>query len=472
MIVSSCAVSAQSDDTQAQPGESALLSLPPKYYDNVSERLGGIEQQIDKKTAKYLQKIERQERKLFQKLWKKDSAKAKELFGVTKERYDQLPAQAREQAARLGNFSKVYSSKLDSLSTAFKFLDNGALSPDLQKKMETSISGIKSLQTKLDQTDQIKKYLKARKQLLTEQLEKFGMLKDLKRFNKEVYYFQEQVKVYKELLDNPSKLEGKLLGLLSDVPAFKRFFANNSQLGSLFNLPGSANSSTASLSSLQTRSSVVQQLQSRLGNQSVQQIVGQNIQSAQSELNQLKNKVNQYMPQGGSSEEDMPVGIKKNDQRTKSFWQKWEIGMNVQSSKGNTILPVSSDLGLSAGYRPHNNFIAGVGLAGRIGWGKDLRHINLTYSGISARSFAELKIKGSFHAVAGFEMNYRSEFKRFEVLKDYNAWTESGLVGVSKIVSMKNKFFKKTKFQLMWDFLSYQQVPRTEVLKFRIGYNF
>jgi hypothetical protein len=55
---------------------------------------------------------------------------------------------------------------------------------------------------------------------------------------------------------------------------------------------------------------------------------------------------------------------------------------------------------------------------------------------------------------------------------EISSWQKSGLVGVSKIVSIKSKFFKKTKLQLLWDFLSYQQMPRTQPIKFRVGYNF
>ncbi len=57
-------------------------------------------------------------------------------------------------------------------------------------------------------------------------------------------------------------------------------------------------------------------------------------------------------------------------------------------------------------------------------------------------------------------------------INNLDDWQQSGLVGVSKIVSLKSKMFKKTKLQLLWDFLSYQQVPRTQALKFRLRYAF
>ena len=78
----------------------------------------------------------------------------------------------------------------------------------------------------------------------------------------------------------------------------------------------------------------------------------------------------------------------------------------------------------------------------------------------------------------GYEMNYRSEFNNIDILRDYNAWQTSGLIGISKVVSMHSPkggagggLFKKTKVQLLWDFMSYQQMPRTQPIIFRVGYN-
>ena len=84
----------------------------------------------------------------------------------------------------------------------------------------------------------------------------------------------------------------------------------------------------------------------------------------------------------------------------------------------------------------------------------------------------DVAIKGSFSATGGFEYNYTTPFASYQDLRVWNDWTKSGLIGVTKTVSMKNRFFKKTNVQLLWDFLSYQQVPRTQPILFRVGYNF
>ena len=75
-------------------------------------------------------------------------------------------------------------------------------------------------------------------------------------------------------------------------------------------------------------------------------------------------------------------------------------------------------------------------------------------------------------------MNYKSELPGIRIPsplgggQERAAWQQSGLLGLSKVLDVKNKYFKKTKLQLLWDFLSYQQAPRTQPVVFRIGYAF
>jgi hypothetical protein len=94
----------------------------------------------------------------------------------------------------------------------------------------------------------------------------------------------------------------------------------------------------------------------------------------------------------------------------------------------------------------------------------------LSGQGAGLRSFLEIKIKSSFSATGGFEANYTTPFTSFQDIRQIEKWTQSGLIGISKTVSMKSRVFKKTKLQLLWDFLSYQQVPKTQAVLFRIGY--
>jgi hypothetical protein len=169
--------------------------------------------------------------------------------------------------------------------------------------------------------------------------------------------------------------------------------------------------------------------------------------------------------------------FKPNQQKTKTFWQRLEYGTNIQTIKNN-FFPTTSDIGLSVGYKLNNKSTIGVGASYKIGWGQDIKHISITSQGMSLRSYLDVKLKGSFYASGGLEYNYQplsiSDTAASATQKTLvaSSWQRSGLIGISKIVSIKSNFFKKTKLQLFWDFLSYQQVPRTQPIKFRVGYNF
>ena len=179
----------------------------------------------------------------------------------------------------------------------------------------------------------------------------------------------------------------------------------------------------------------------------------------------------QQMGTNGGSDLDMPE-YKPNTQKTKSFLKRLEYGTNIQSAKSNYYFPTTTDIALSVGYKLNEKNTIGIGASYKMGWGKDISHINLSSQGIGFRSFMDMKLKGSFYASGGFEYNYQQPFGSIEQIKYLSVWQQSGLIGISKIVSLKTKYFKKTKLQLLWDVLSYQQVPRTQAVKFRVGYSF
>jgi hypothetical protein len=445
------------------------VKLPPKYLEKVTARSSAIEEQLDKKSQKALDKLQKQEARMKQKLAKLDSSAAKEVFANADEKYKELQEKLKTPAY------KNYIPSLDTLATSLKFIQQN---PELisnikegKEKLDEALSKVKGLESQLQKAEEIKQFLKERKQFLKEQLSKFGFAKELKQLNKQVYYYAAQIKEYKEILSDPKKIERKAVELLSKSNLFKNFMQKNSMLASLFRMPGDPNDPNyiASLAGLQTRASVNNLIQQQLsaGGPNAQQQFQNNVQQAQSQISQLKDKV---MQQGGSSSDDiLPEGFKQNDQKTKSFWKRIELGTNMQSQKATNYFPVTSDLGLSLGYKLNDNSIVGLGASYKLGWGSGWNNINMSSQGAGLRTFIDWKIKGSLWISGGYEQNYKSAFSSINQLQNYSAWQTSGLIGMSKVVSVHSPkggagggLFKKTKVQLLWDFLSYQQVPRTQ----------
>ncbi len=145
--------------------------------------------------------------------------------------------------------------------------------------------------------------------------------------------------------------------------------------------------------------------------------------------------------------------FKPNNQKTKPFLKRLELGANLQTTRTNYFFPTTSDIGLLLGYRVNNKITAGIGASYKIGWGTGINHINFSSQGASMRSFFDMKVKGSFYASGGFEYNYQEPFSSFQQVRSLSAWQQSGLVGISKMVSLPGKLVKKTKAQILWDFL-------------------
>jgi hypothetical protein len=165
----------------------------------------------------------------------------------------------------------------------------------------------------------------------------------------------------------------------------------------------------------------------------------------------------------------MPQGFKPNNQKTKSFLKRLELGGNIQSQKARYFFPVTSDLGFSIGYKINDRSVIGLGGSGKVGWGSSWNNIQLTYQGVSARSFLDYKVKGSFYLTGGYEMNYKTFINSIQQLQSYSAWQKSGLIGLSKKYAVSKKLNGEVK--VLWDFMSYQQVPKTQPVLFRIGYS-
>lgn len=450
-----------------------ITSFPSKFLDKLNKKANELEEKLIAKTEKALSRLEKQERKLQKKLAKKDSLLAAQTFGDIEGKYAALRAKL-DQGANLTSKANLnhYIPYLDTLKTSLQFLGDkgdqffkqGLLQKD---KLDGALASVKGFDDKLSQANAIRDYLKQRRQELREKLGSLGFMKELKKINKEVYYYSQQIQEYKDIFKDPQKLEQKAIGIVTRLPFFKEFLAKHSELAALF--PNNANYGTpAGLIGLQARVDVQALLQRQLqaGGPGAQQYVQQNIQQAQAQLNTLKNKINSLG--GGGSDREIP-DFKPNNQKTKSFWKRVELGTDLQNTRGTSFLPITSDLGLSVGFRIDDRNVFGFGASYKMGWGKDIRRISITHEGIGLRSYLDIKLKGSFFISGGYEQNYRTRFDNIQQLRvTPSNWMQSGLVGVKKKYSIGKKY--KGNMQLLFDFLYKTHVPETQMILFRLGY--
>lgn len=449
-------------------------AVPEKYLSQVKQKSRKLESQVDKRTEKALNLMIKQEKRLQRKMMKIDSIAAKNIFTRSIDSLGRLKASLKGKTDKYQKMlNGQYFGYLDTLTGSLGFLkDSKKLlgeAKGVQEKLKSSMEQVNALKGKLQQAENIKQYIRERRELLKSQLSQYTSLtKDLQKINKEAYYYAQQLKEYKEVFSDPKKAEAKAMELLQKLPAYKDFLARNSQLASLFNLAGGGNTANLEqqLEGLQTRTQVEQLIQQRIsgGGPNARQALSQQMDAARSQFDELKKN----FPDLDNAAE-MP-DFKPKELKTKSFLQRLEFGTNVQFQRSNQYFPTTGDFAGQVGYKFSKNGILGVGASYKLGMGTGFNNIRFSHQGMGLRSFGDYKLKGTFFVNGGFEFNYNSAFSSTTQLMNATVWTKSALIGVSKKYKINNKL--KGTMILLYDFLANTQTPKTDPVKFRLGYSF
>ncbi|MFT3855872.1 MAG: hypothetical protein QM733_24565 [Ilumatobacteraceae bacterium] len=454
-----------------------LTVLPSKFLTQTLARTSILEDQIDRETKRFLKKMAQKENRMLKRIHGADSAGAASLFAGVPEHYQALSQKisADTPSGNPSSLTGTYRPYADSLQCMLQYLQANPALVRNAPALQGSLQALKALQLKMQTADNVRNYVAGRKQFIAQYIQQHtglpgAMGTQLQEMNKGLYYYSQQVAGYKDMLNDPDKLTRQALAILQKLPAFQSFVRQNGQLAGLFGIPGNY-AATAGLTGLQTKdqvSALIQQQISAAGSGG-QAALQANLQSASSQLSRYKDKLAQL----GTGGTDLDLkDFRPNDQKTKTFWRRLEYGVNFQTTRDNYYFPTTTDFGLSAGYRFSDGVVAGVGASYKLGWGNGIQHISFSSQGCGLRSFLDVRLKRSFSITGGFEYNYTTPFSGYQQLRHWDDWSKSGLIGLSKTVSLKSRVFQKTKVQLLWDFLSYQQVPKTQPVLFRLGYDF
>jgi hypothetical protein len=471
--------------THAQSVDSTIgkvANFPNKLFNKITGQTATLEQRLNRQTERYLKQMARKEAKIRAELYKSDSAKAAALYPQDpQQQYAAWMQKFREDSSRVfSSMGPEYLPHADSVNGMLGFLSQN---PSLlkgglpeQAQAQAALAQVQQFQAKLQEADAIKQFIAARKAQIQQYLSQYTQVPGrvssaLQGYNKEAYYYAEQVREYRQMLNDPDKMIQTAMGLVEKLPAFASFMKQNSFLAGLFSVPAGYGDPQG-LNGMQTRDQVLSMIQSQIGQSSGgsgASALQSSLNTAQQDINSLHDKLSSLG--GGSGGMDMP-NFKPNDQRTKTFFQRLEYGTYFQTTPATTYYPSYSDLGLTLSYKLGHQNLIGVGASYKLGWGQPIQHISLSSQGVGLRSYVDINLKKSFSLTGGYELNYLTPFSSFQDIRLLSRWTPSGLIGVSKTVSMKSTVFKKTQFSLLWDFLSYEQIPKTQPFMFRVGYAF
>jgi len=439
-----------------------------KFIKAINDKYADVDKKLLTKANKSLTRLQRLENKAYKKLFRKDSVLARRLQNESDLHYAGIRKRLNETGnAKEGRLQlKEYLPAYDSTVTTIAFLQNQTTGI---KILDDAKSNVQQLGNRMQAANEIKRILKNRKEQLALQLKSFGLSRELKSINKEVYYYQQQLNEYKSLLKDQSKIEKRVMSILRESSLFKEFMKKNSLLAQLFKLPDNYGS-PESLAGLQTTASVQAMLQQRMAGAGVnpQEYLAQQMNQAQATLNKFKSKLNAV--KNGSSSDITADGFTPNTQKTKTFFNRLEYGTNFQTQRLNSYFPVTTDIAMSVGYKINDKSVIGIGASYKLGWGNGIQQIRLSSEGVGLRSYIDWKLKGSFWISGGYEQNYYQRFSDFRQIQDINLWRQSALLGLSKKISLSKK--RSSKIQLLYDFFYQKNNIRTQPLVFRVGYGF
>lgn len=326
---------------------------------------------------------------------------------------------------------------------------------------------------KLKQAENLKSFIRNRKEVLQQYFEKHSELskkfkKNLQAFNKTFFNYSQHIHEFRDTWSHPTKLEQKALSILGDIPAFQQFMKENSALSGLFSIPANYSSNSA-LSELQTRDEVQKLMQDHLPSALIgsQDNLSHQMEQVRNQFGEIRNKVNKM----GNNSGDIAIpDFSINPENKKTLLPRLELGFDIQTTKSNYLFPMFSDLGISMGYKLSPKSKIGIGLSYKLGFGRGWDQLRLTSEGTGIRSFANFKLKGKFFIAGGYEMNYFSSFQKFDDLKTLNSWKQSALIGFSKKYQISQK--RKGELKLLYDFLHNKHTPQTQAIVIRTGYSF
>jgi len=453
-----------------QRADSIIKKVPEKYIYQAGVKAQHTRNKITDYSAKSLTRLQKQEMRMRAKLAKIDPAAAENIFASPIDSIGKLRSGIKQKVSNYNSLTAT-SGYLDTLKNSLTFLKRagafGSQSKAVTDKLSGSLKSVQDLQAKFQQAEEIKAYIRSRRQQLQQQLAQYaGFTKDLQKYNKQAYYYGQQIKEYKETLKDKKKVEAKAMAVLKQLPAYNNFLKKHSQLASLFNLSAAGNDIAQSLEGLQTRNQVEQLIQQRLGGSGpdARAAISQQMSQAREQFNELKKKFPDI-----DNAADMP-DFKPNEMKTKSFLQRLEFGGNMQFARSTQFYPTTSDIAGQVAYKFHKNGSAGIGAAYKLGMGSGFDNIRFSSQGMGLRSFLDWKLKGTLFVNGGFEENYTANFQNAQLLTNVDNWQGSALIGISKKYKINAKL--KGNIMLLYDFLYNQHIPRTDPIKLRLGYNF
>ena len=450
--------------------EEIVLTQGKRYLDFNISSLEKYNKRVQRQQERLLQKLSRKEKTYAARLKRKDSA------GYARYQQQQLSFDSinklNKNKSVILSIRANSSSAIDSLSAVQQFL---------QPKTNTSNSDelapytgqLNKLKGDQQHNNQISELINQRFNTLKGINASVKGVKGFKGIDKQVFYAKEKIKVFKQINDEPSKLEGQALEVLQGQQGFDQLMDKASGRPTT--------NSSMSVSDLekmgyQTKRQVNEQLQQKFGSNlgGIQQSMGKQISDYQDKLKELKAATGTLKQSKQSLRQLKNINkpsFRVNPMRGLPFSKRIEKQWNFQTNRATVDgKPALLQLSAMAGFKHTPKLTYGAGVATAIGLGRNWNNIQFSFEGLGVRTFAEWQWQYGIGAYAGYERMFKQAVfsKTNETIPSIkenahstNQYNESILIGLTKRYRINDKM--NGSIQILYDIWYKEKGLRTPI---------
>lgn len=273
-----------------------------------------------------------------------------------------------------------------------------------------------------------------------------------KGIEKQVFYCRSRMNVFKEMQEDPTKLEEEAMEYLQGTQGFDKAIK-----GATVGGPGSMESvkDASQLESLgfQTKKQLQTNLQQKFGNglNDVSKQMSTQLTEWQDRQKDLNN-ISETKKSLHSVKAPQKLSFKVNPMRGLPFSKRLEKQYSFQTSPAGTDgkQPAQVILSASVGFKHTPKLIYGIGVIGAAGLGQNWQNVRFTFEGVGTKVFATWNWNYGIGLYAGYEKIFkhaafvrnRDESKEEIISSPHNTnhYSESVLIGLTKSYNMNNKY--------------------------------
>lgn len=430
---------------------------------------------------KYTKRVQRQQERLLQKLSKKEKTYAARLKRKDSAGY----ARYQQQQVSFDSINKLNKNKriihpirgkgsaaIDSLVAIQQFLQTKTTTSN-SDELAPYTGQLSKLKGDQQHNNQISELINQRFNTLKGINASAKGVKGFKGIDKQVFYAKEKIKVFKQINDEPSKVEEQALEMLQGQQGFDQLMdkasgrpATNSNMGA----------SDLEKMGYQTKKQVNEQLQQKFGSNlgGIQQSMSKQISDYQDKLKELKAATGTLKQSKQSLRQLKNINkpsFRVNPMRGLPFSKRIEKQWNFQTNRATVDgKPAMLQLSAMAGFKHTPKLIYGAGVATSIGLGRNWNNIQFSFEGLGVRTFAEWQWQYGIGAYAGYERMFKKATfistnetipSAKENTHNTNTYNESILIGLTKRYRINDKM--NGSIQILYDIWYREKGLRTPI---------